>query len=89
MPPHYQLLHLLADGRFHSGEELGAELGVGRGTVWKAVHALGNLDLDVFAVPGKGYRLAQPIDLLERSAILESRSSVRSSNFFFTSRRSE
>ncbi len=67
----YRLLHLLADGRFHSGEELGAALGVGRGAVWKVVHTLEDLELDVFAVPGRGYRLARPIGLLDRGAILE------------------
>ena len=33
-----KLLELLADGRFHSGEELGAALGVSRNAVWKGLY---------------------------------------------------
>ena len=60
----------MADGRFHSGETLGAALGIGRSAVWKVVKSLEELGLDVFAVPGKGYRLAYPIDFLERDRVL-------------------
>jgi BirA family biotin operon repressor/biotin-[acetyl-CoA-carboxylase] ligase len=66
----YRLLGLLADGRFHSGQRLGAELGLSRAAVWKLAHGLQALDLDVYAVPGKGYRLAAPIELLDRARIL-------------------
>ncbi len=64
-----QLLQLLADGRFHSGERLGEALGVGRGAVWKALHSLSDLGIEVHALQGKGYRLAQPLELLEEGAI--------------------
>ncbi len=60
----------MADGRFHSGETLGVALGVGRSAVWKVVKSLEELGLEVFAVPGRGYRLAYPIDFLERDRIL-------------------
>jgi len=66
-----RLLRRMADGRFHSGEELGAELGVTRAAVWKALRGLEAYGLDVQAVPGRGYRLAEPLELLERSAIAE------------------
>lgn len=65
-----RILDVLADGRFHSGEELGAVLGVTRGAVWKHLRALRELDLEVFAVRGRGYRLAQPLELLQGDAIL-------------------
>lgn len=71
LPKRYQLLHLLADGRFHSGEELGFELGLGRAAVWKHIKSLQELDLAIFAVPGKGYRLSEPLHLLEREHILD------------------
>ncbi|MCQ4348414.1 bifunctional biotin--[acetyl-CoA-carboxylase] ligase/biotin operon repressor BirA [Pseudomonas stutzeri] len=60
-----QLLRLLADGRFHSGEELGAKLGVSRSAVWKQLQQL-QLDngLTVQRVRGKGYRLERPLSLL-------------------------
>jgi len=32
-----KLLHLLADGKFHSGEKLGSELSVSRSAVWKLI----------------------------------------------------
>ena len=35
-----KLLNLLKDGRFHSGEALGAALGVSRSAVWKQLQHL-------------------------------------------------
>ena len=63
------LLHVLADGHFHSGEDLAKAMGVTRAAVWKKVHALEKVGLSVFRVPGRGYRLAQPLQLLEADAI--------------------
>lgn len=65
----HALLHALADGQFHSGEALAGVLGVTRAAVWKKVHALEKLGLAVFRVPGKGYRLADPLELLDAAAI--------------------
>jgi BirA family biotin operon repressor/biotin-[acetyl-CoA-carboxylase] ligase len=70
MQRHQQLLGLLADGCFHSGAALGCTLGVGRTTVWQLVRALEARGLDVYAVPGKGYRLAQPVELLAEERLL-------------------
>ncbi|VFM98509.1 MAG: BirA family transcriptional regulator, biotin operon repressor / biotin-[acetyl-CoA-carboxylase] ligase [Candidatus Kentron sp. G] len=70
MQQRYRLLALLSDGRFHSGEELGSSLGIGRGAVWKLVHSLKGMGIDTFAVRGKGYRLAEPMELLDRGRIL-------------------
>ncbi len=58
------LLEILSDGQFHSGQFLADTIGVSRTAVWKHVHALRRRGLDVYAVSGKGYRLAQPLDLL-------------------------
>ena len=69
MSQRQRLLRALADGRFHSGAALGETLGVGRSAVWKQVHALEALGLDVYAVRGKGYRLAAPVELLDREVI--------------------
>jgi BirA family biotin operon repressor/biotin-[acetyl-CoA-carboxylase] ligase len=65
-----ETLRILADGNFHSGEELAQHLNVSRGTVWKQVETVREAGLDVFAVRGRGYRLAQPFELLEREQIL-------------------
>lgn len=64
-----RVLDLLADGQFHSGESLGASIGVSRGAIWKQIAALQALGLDVFRVPGRGYRLARPMERLDGSAI--------------------
>ncbi len=69
MPHRYRLIEMLADGRFQSGEVLGAELGLSRAGVWKQLRKLASLGLDVQAVRGRGYRLARPLELLDKSRI--------------------
>ena len=65
-----RLLHALADGRFHSGEALAHQLGVTRAAVWKQLKALGReLDLEIDSVTGRGYRLAQSLELLDVARI--------------------
>ncbi|NER59471.1 bifunctional biotin--[acetyl-CoA-carboxylase] ligase/biotin operon repressor BirA [Pseudomonas sp. MAFF212428] len=65
-----KLLKLLKDGRFHSGEALGAALGVSRSAVWKQLqHLEAELNLPVHKVRGRGYRLAAPLSLLDVEAI--------------------
>lgn len=59
------VLSLLADGRFHSGEELGAVLGVTRSAVWKKIKQIeGRYNLPVQAVRGRGYSVAERFELL-------------------------
>jgi len=65
-----KLLNILSDGNFHSGETLGAELGVSRTAIWKHVQSLQQLGLDCHSVSGKGYRLSAPLELLDRDAVL-------------------
>lgn len=65
----YQLVEWLADGRFQSGETLGQRLGVSRAAVWKQVRELERLGLEVQAVRGKGYRLAERLELLDVETI--------------------
>lgn len=64
-----QLVRLLADGQFHSGDELGEALGVGRAAVWKQVKKLHDVGIDVFSVKGKGYRLSEPLELLDSELV--------------------
>lgn len=67
---HRQLIEMLADGRFHSGEALAGVLGVSRAAVWKRLRAAAeHLDLDIQSVRGRGHRLARPLELLERQAL--------------------
>lgn len=70
-PRIYSLIAQLSDGRFHSGEALGQALGVSRAAVWKMIPRLEELGLEVYAVSGKGYRLAAPFDPLEQGIMLQ------------------
>jgi len=63
------LLVLLADGRLHSGEQLAVELGVSRAAVWKGVKRLRLQGIEIEAVPRRGYRLPQPVELLDANEI--------------------
>jgi len=61
----FSLLRILADGRFHSGERLGRILGLSRAGVWNLIRRIETLGLRVFKVRGRGYRLAEALDLFE------------------------
>lgn len=64
------LLKLLKDGRFHSGEALGAALGVSRSAVWKQLqHLEAELGLPIHKVRGRGYQLAAPLVFLSAEQI--------------------
>ena len=66
---HPLLLVLLADGRLHSGEKLADTLSVSRAAVWKGVERLRALGVEVQAVPRRGYRLPNPLELLDAGRI--------------------
>lgn len=70
MSQRLELIRVLSDGHFHSGEELGAALGISRVAVWKALRFFPALGLDILAVPGRGYRLAEQLELLSRDLLL-------------------
>ncbi|EOC1268910.1 bifunctional biotin--[acetyl-CoA-carboxylase] ligase/biotin operon repressor BirA [Cronobacter malonaticus] len=63
------LVSLLADGEFHSGEQLGEKLGMSRAAINKHIQTLRDWGIDVFTVPGKGYSLPGPIQLLNEAYI--------------------
>ncbi|MCG4454698.1 bifunctional biotin--[acetyl-CoA-carboxylase] ligase/biotin operon repressor BirA [Pseudomonas sp. MMS21-TM103] len=69
------LLRLLQDGRFHSGEALGAALGVSRSAIWKQLKSLeAELALPVHRVRGRGYRLESQLVLLDEDVLPASES---------------
>lgn len=70
MPQGPELLRILSDGRFHSGEALGKALGIGRAAVWKRLSALRASGFEVNSVPGRGYCLAESIELLDPEVIM-------------------
>lgn len=63
------LIAILADGEFHSGEQLGEHLGMSRAAINKHIQTLRDWGVDVFTVPGKGYSLPEPIQLLDEKRI--------------------
>lgn len=63
------LIGILADGAFHSGEQLGESLGMSRAAINKHMQTLRDWGVDVFTVPGKGYSLPEPIQLLDEAFI--------------------
>ncbi|MEJ2621579.1 MAG: bifunctional biotin--[acetyl-CoA-carboxylase] ligase/biotin operon repressor BirA [Candidatus Thiodiazotropha sp.] len=64
------LIKKLADGKFHSGQELGEILGISRAGVWKKLQKLKQrYGLQLDAVKGRGYRLQESLELLNSEAI--------------------
>lgn len=66
----WQLLNLLADGEFHSGEVLAEQLEVSRASVFNALAIAEDSGVALQRVRGRGYRLARPWDRLERNELL-------------------
>lgn len=64
------LISILADGEFHSGEQLGERLGMSRAAINKHIQTIRDWGVDVFTVPGKGYSLPEPIQLLNEKLIV-------------------
>lgn len=58
-------LRRLADGRFHSGEEVARSLGRSRATLSEALKRAPEMGIELFSVRGRGYRLASPIEFLD------------------------
>ena len=58
-----------ARGRYISGQELAAQLGVSRTAVWKAVAALRSDGIPIEAVTNRGYALAADADVLNAAAV--------------------
>ena len=67
---HFRLVSLLSDGAFHSGEDLAKSLSITRTAVWKKIRILRDCGLDIHAVHGKGYRLRNPVECLDKGEIL-------------------
>ena len=66
----WQLLNILADGEFHSGEILAELLGVSRASVFNALADVSEHGVALQRIRGRGYRLAHPWQRLEREEVL-------------------
>lgn len=65
----WQLLHLLADGKFHSGEVLAQRLGVSRATVFNTLVGIAEYGVSLQRIRGRGYRLDKPWQCLDPGEI--------------------
>lgn len=66
-----EMLRLLGDGDFHSGEGLAERLGVSRTAIWKRLKGLEDWSgLKLEAKKGLGYRLPAPLEILAAEKIL-------------------
>jgi len=63
------LLQLLADREWHSGTELSRKLGITRAAISARIKKLTARGLSIYAVVGRGYRLAQTDELLDSATI--------------------
>lgn len=63
------VIRALGDGEFHSGEQLARQLQISRSAVWKHLRRFEAGGLEILSVPGRGYRLAAPLDWLDVAEI--------------------
>ncbi|MDX1705942.1 bifunctional biotin--[acetyl-CoA-carboxylase] ligase/biotin operon repressor BirA [Pseudidiomarina sp.] len=75
-----RIIELLADGQFHSGSDVGELLGVSRTSIGQYIDAIEKLGIDVFRVSGKGYRLAEPLQLLKEDLVVAALAQVADSD---------
>ncbi|MFL6619025.1 MAG: biotin--[acetyl-CoA-carboxylase] ligase [Povalibacter sp.] len=66
-----RLLSLLADGESHSGEQLARRLRISRGGVWKLIHTLIDVGIEIESVPRQGYKLPRAVDLLDKNEVVK------------------
>ncbi|MCH1921627.1 bifunctional biotin--[acetyl-CoA-carboxylase] ligase/biotin operon repressor BirA [Shewanella sp. A3A] len=59
------ILHTLSRGDFVSGEYIAEQLGVSRAAVGKQISGLSDYGLDIASVKGKGYKLFNPLFLID------------------------
>ena len=66
-----ELIKQLATGAFLSGQLLGDKFGVSRAGVAKHIKTLTEMGLEIYRVSGKGYKLSQHINLLNKQEIVK------------------
>lgn len=64
-----KLIEILADGNFHSGEELASDFGITRAGINKYIKVLREWGIELSSIQGKGYSLKKPMDLFNKSKI--------------------
>jgi BirA family transcriptional regulator, biotin operon repressor / biotin---[acetyl-CoA-carboxylase] ligase len=69
-PLTFSILQLLSDRKFRSGETIAKDLGISRASVSYALRELDETGVTVQKVHGRGYRLCEPVQWLNRDAIM-------------------
>lgn len=64
-----QLIAMLSDEAFTSGEDIASHFGVSRTAVAKQIKSLQEMGLDIYSVNRRGYKLQHPVSLLSKGAI--------------------
>lgn len=64
-----KLINLLADGEFHSRAKLSALFGISFADINKYIQTVREWGVEVITVPKTGYRLHEPLQLLDETAI--------------------
>src|SRR5512139_2367138 len=67
----FPILRRLSDGKFHSGEALAQEFGLSRSSIFNALAQSEAMGLALHAVRGRGYRMPEPIEWLDRRAVTQ------------------
>ena len=70
-PLTFSILRLLSDGEFHSGVTLAQHFGVSRTSISNALRGLEETGVIVHRVYGRGYRLPDPVQWLDKDKILK------------------
>lgn len=66
-----RLIQLLSDGEFHSGEQIGQELGISRAAISQQIKVIRQLGLDIYSLTGRGYCLKTPFQMMTPAKIAE------------------
>ncbi len=64
-----QIILILSDGKFHSGEDIAKQLQLSRTAIWKHISELKNHGIEVYSVKGRGYQIPNGLDLLDHDSV--------------------
>ncbi len=64
-----EIIKILADCDFHSGEQLASKFDLSRSAISNHIKSLMKLGIDIYSVKGRGYKLSQPLELLDENKI--------------------
>lgn len=68
-PKLLKIVEILNTTGYHDGESMGRELGLTRSAIWKQIKKLIGYGVKIDSVKGKGYKLCEPLTLLDRHRI--------------------